>query len=320
MGLAVGMPARADADTYGAAVGAGTHFIVGSCSPAPTQDSTFTVNTGVLTSLIPTSFITGRTRKTLQLIKDGNVWVDRWVEDKSVTSVGLGESTYVSWVNGAGLLQTREQGFYSNSGYDSTVFSTETLDLNTGAYTWQRVIINGNNPFLPVDCQYRTAKLPISLFLTSAPRCTAITDSRAVFLEKDGQGGALRLTLTNATTEACTILVAPHNWSLVVTDASSGAIANGWTLPPGTQVQSQLNIRGGRNFTCSVFALWITLYITHSGEIPNHFEELSVLWAPQPSTFDPNTGMSNCPSEKTNPPVPPATLRRSGQGALEGKN
>jgi hypothetical protein len=78
--------------------------------------------------------------------------------------MGLGQSTYTSTVSATGLATTHEQGSYVSTSESDTVSSIETLDLNTGKYTWHRTInqaLLGSCPGSDVQTQDRTALLPV---------------------------------------------------------------------------------------------------------------------------------------------------------------
>jgi pimeloyl-ACP methyl ester carboxylesterase len=143
-------------------IGPATHYItdnfVGTnCSGPFDITSNFKVTWGTLTTLAG-----------LQLLESNGQWVPQTVTGTGPTSVGWGQSTYISAVSAGGLVTTSENGSWDNtqSGGNGTgtSISTETLDLNTGKYTWHRVI---NETFgagcagSGTETQNRTATLPV---------------------------------------------------------------------------------------------------------------------------------------------------------------
>ena len=152
------------AKAYRASIGAGIHYIhntyVGSnCNGPINIPSDFTVLSGPMTlnSGVPK----------VDLIKVGTQWVPASVKATGYTSLGEGQSNFVSTLSATGIVTTIETGSYTdNQPGHGTVSSTETIDLNTGQYTWSRTInesTSGSCPSSTVDTQHRTATLPISL-------------------------------------------------------------------------------------------------------------------------------------------------------------
>jgi pimeloyl-ACP methyl ester carboxylesterase len=121
---------------------------------------------------------------TLPLIQKNSQWIPSSVSATQCTSLGIcaangqgetGGSFYTSSLAPNGMVTTVEQGSFSSSSEAGTIFSTETLDLNTGKYTWDRTIddaFDGDCTGGATLTQDRTADLPISLYPTTAPNFT----------------------------------------------------------------------------------------------------------------------------------------------------
>jgi hypothetical protein len=141
-----------------ASIGAGTHFIHytqnGTSCGAPVDTSgDFTVFFGPITL-----------RKSLKLEIRDNGWLPATVTEAGVTSWGLGSSTYTSSISAAGIVTTSESGGKSSEdGVNRTGSSTETIDLNTGEYTWFRTISASFGCTSFVETQDRKATLPVTL-------------------------------------------------------------------------------------------------------------------------------------------------------------
>lgn len=105
-------------------------------------------------------------------MKDGK-WIAAAVSEYGVSSLGEGLSLYTSVLNSQGTVVTYESGSFTEEGiiYNSIV-STETLDLNSGEYSFYDVIFvtytgyGAGNVLLTADI---TAALPVSLSPTIAP-------------------------------------------------------------------------------------------------------------------------------------------------------
>ena len=92
-------------------------------------------------------YLSGTTllRPSLQLLQADGQWIPQSVMTTGPTDFECGQSTYISTISAAGMVTTSEQGscvtpYDSDETESDTVLSTETLDLNTGKYTWHRVI------------------------------------------------------------------------------------------------------------------------------------------------------------------------------------
>jgi len=159
---------------YRASIGSGNQAIhnefKGSRCDGPidsTGDST--VYWGPLTLVSDsTAFWSNSTTRKLNLIKIGDQWLADEVTATGPADLGVGQSTYVSKLSSDGIATTVENGSYTEPNESGTVTSTETIDLNTGKYTWVRAINetqtpDPNCPIIAVETQNRTAALPITL-------------------------------------------------------------------------------------------------------------------------------------------------------------
>lgn len=145
---------------FKASIGQGTHFIhheiFGSNCGGPISNSfDSTIFYGPLTL-----------RSSLLLIKQDNQWVSASVSETAATSTGLGQSSFTSTLDTGGVVTTSENGSYVTTTENATVTSTESIDLNTGVFTWQRSVVHvagGDCPYSFTETQDRTAVFPISL-------------------------------------------------------------------------------------------------------------------------------------------------------------
>lgn len=171
------------ATNYRASVGTGTHHIhntiAGSICGNPIDTSSDDAIFGIGPILLPQV-------PNLILLKAD----DQWFPDRATATgpnAGGGQSTYVSELSAVGIVTTTETGsFIDGPGYSAdTVSATETIDLNTGQYTWSRTISHPGSSDCPgswVESQYRTATLLI--LLTVSPLLSGVDVST-------GQPGAL---------------------------------------------------------------------------------------------------------------------------------
>jgi hypothetical protein len=127
-------------------IGPGIHYMhytdIGTgCNGSPANDA------GDQTVAEPIGTLT--LRPNLQLLQANGQWIPQSITETGVTSIGGGQSTYTSTITAEGIVTTFEQGSDTSPiggtaepcGTESdTVISTETLDLNTGKYTWHRVV------------------------------------------------------------------------------------------------------------------------------------------------------------------------------------
>ncbi len=156
---------------YQASIGAGVHAIYAVNS----SDSCSVPSYGAGTSYLIWGTLTLRSALPLHKNADGS-WRPASVTEFGPTSDGLGAgyqpgetggSSYTSSISARGKVQTTEMGSDSGSGNSESVDSTETLDLNTGKYTWDRTITGTETgacgPYSFSATQHRTATLPVQL-------------------------------------------------------------------------------------------------------------------------------------------------------------
>jgi pimeloyl-ACP methyl ester carboxylesterase len=161
---------------YEASVGPATHYItdvysVSGCPPpnttiyqVATTPSAFNVFWGTLTMI-----------SSLPLLQKDGQWLPQSASATEVTSLGIGQSSYTSTLSANGVVTTVEQGSFSDQSEAGSVFSTETLDLNTGKYSWDRTInyaFNGHCTGGGTETQLRHADLPITLSPATPPSLT----------------------------------------------------------------------------------------------------------------------------------------------------
>jgi len=115
----------------------------------------------------------------LPLVKQGDKWIPAQVSTTQVTSAGGGTANFESTLTADGKVKTTETaGFWSYGDIAtglvtfSNIQSQETLDLNTGRYTWHRsgpttVAVAGSCTEQFDQSQDRTADLPVNLYPTS---------------------------------------------------------------------------------------------------------------------------------------------------------
>lgn len=150
------------------------------------------------------------TLKSLPLIKRDGQWLPATVTVTAPTSAGGGQATYTSTVDSAGMVTTNEtNGTWDGVSSTYETSSTETLNLNTGQYTFHRVIrqtakgsCTTSNWISAVENHDRTAFLPISSILTSFS--PAITTSPVSQKVPSGQTVTLSVGATNPVADPLT--------------------------------------------------------------------------------------------------------------------
>src|SRR5262249_21219410 len=133
---------QAAAQTFIATVGEGLHYVTDTCGgPGPGTPLAM----GGTQTLVNDSTPLWKARNVskLALIKIGTQWLPGSVTVKGMPDnriPGPGGSDFTSTVTAVGIVTTQEVGRYtitvSSVAITVLVETTETLDLNTGQYTW----------------------------------------------------------------------------------------------------------------------------------------------------------------------------------------
>ena len=151
---------------YSAQIGVATHAVhdvysYSDCiGPSYSEfDSTLTLGTLTMVQSFP-------------LIMQNGLWIPQTSSAAGPTSEGEGQATFVSALSATGIVTTWEYGSYLIGAETASVTSIETVDLNTGKYSWSRTInqsTSGSCPGSKIETEVQTASLPITLGASSAP-------------------------------------------------------------------------------------------------------------------------------------------------------
>jgi len=170
-----GVPAMAQ-QYYGATVGVGDVSYqdanVASDCHQTSSASVFDIIVGAPYALFETS---------LPLLMVNGTWVPALAS--SIDTLGrLGPAglEYISTLSADGVVTTHEfgSGTDPNSGSSYNYFSTERIDLNTGNYTWHRMIHTTSSSACPIvddDMEDYSGHVPITLSKTTAPNQASIS-------------------------------------------------------------------------------------------------------------------------------------------------